>query len=119
MGDEANLRTVGARVEALLQELESSPDPSIRSRAEELVGSLVQLYGDALTRIVAAMHETAAPEHLLEQLAEDELVASLLILHGLHPLTTEARIERALGKVRPYLGSHGGNVELVGLRDGV
>lgn len=83
------------------------------------MGSLVQLYGDALTRIVAAMHATGAFDDLLEQLARDELVSSLLILHGLHPLTTEARIEQALTKVRPYLGSHGGNVELVGLREGV
>jgi Fe-S cluster biogenesis protein NfuA/nitrite reductase/ring-hydroxylating ferredoxin subunit len=118
MGDEANLRTVGARVEGLLEELASGADPAVRGRAEELVGSLVQLYGEALTRTVEVMR-AAEGGRLLGQLAEDELVASLLILHGLHPLSTEARIERALESVRPYIGSHGGNVQLVALRDGV
>lgn len=118
MRDGANLRTVGARVEALLDELGSGPDPAIRGRAEELVGSLVQLYGEALARAVEVIR-AAEGERLLVRLAEDELVAGLLILHGLHPLSTEARIERALESVRPYLGSHGGNVQLVALRDGV
>jgi Fe-S cluster biogenesis protein NfuA len=52
---------------------------------------------------------------LLEQFAADDLVASLLILHGLHPLDTSARIERALASVRPFLASHGGDVELLGV----
>ena len=36
---------------------------------------------------------------------EDELVASLLVLHGLHPKDTEARVVEALDQVRPFLGS--------------
>jgi Fe-S cluster biogenesis protein NfuA/nitrite reductase/ring-hydroxylating ferredoxin subunit len=39
----------------------------------------------------------------------------LLILHGLHPFDLETRVRQALDKVRPYLGSHGGNVELLGV----
>ena len=44
---------------------------------------------------------------------------ALLILHGLHPLDVETRIARALDRVRPYLGSHGGDVKLLGVTDGV
>jgi Fe-S cluster biogenesis protein NfuA/nitrite reductase/ring-hydroxylating ferredoxin subunit len=49
----------------------------------------------------------------------DDLVASLLVLHGLHPLNVEMRIARALDRVRPYLGSHGGDVKLLGVNEGV
>ena len=52
---------------------------------------------------------------LLDRLADDELVASLLLVHGLHPTTSTTRVERALDGVRPYLGSHGGDVELLGV----
>jgi Fe-S cluster biogenesis protein NfuA len=47
------------------------------------------------------------------------LVESLLLLHGLHPLDVDARIQRALDQVRPYLGSHAGGVEYIGVFDGV
>ena len=43
----------------------------------------------------------------------------LLLLYGLHPVPLETRVMGALDKVRPYLDSHGGNVELLGVADGV
>ena len=53
-----------------------------------------------------------------EALDEDELVSHLLLLHGIHPVPIEARVRTALDEVRPYLDSHGGNVELVAVEDG-
>ena len=35
------------------------------------------------------------------------------MVHGLHPATLETRVERALEAVRPVLGAHKGDVELV------
>ncbi len=52
-------------------------------------------------------------------LIEDPLVESLLLLHDLHPLDVDASVQRALDEVRPYLGSHAGGVEYLGVRDGV
>ena len=46
------------------------------------------------------------------------MVGGLLMLHGLHPLDLETRVRQALDQVRPYLRSHGGNVELLGVSDG-
>src|ERR687894_1696842 len=54
-----------------------------------------------------------------EAFAEDELVTHLLLLHGLHPLDVETRVVQALEEVRPYLRSHGGNVELLEIEGGV
>ena len=50
---------------------------------------------------------------------DDELVSHLLLLHGIHPVPVEARVRAALEEVRPYLESHGGDVELVAVEDGV
>ena len=49
----------------------------------------------------------------MERLATDDLVASLLLVHGLHPHDVHRRVADALDSVRPYLGSHGGDVELL------
>ena len=108
-------RRVGDRIEALLGEIRDG-DPAAADRAEELVGLLMQFYGSGLRRLLAILEEGRAlgPE-VLDRLVDDQLVASLLILHGLHPLPVEARVQRALDGVRPYLGSHGGDVEIVAI----
>ena len=60
------------------------------------------------------LHEAGRlDDDVLADLAADELVAGLLIVHGLHPYGVEQRVEEALESVRPYLGSHGGDVELL------
>jgi Fe-S cluster biogenesis protein NfuA len=105
-----DLRAVGSRIEELLGRLRSAGDPATAETAEEVVRLVVELYGAGLERTVAL----AGPE-VLQRLAGDELVASLLILHGLHPKDTETRVVEALDQVRPYLGSHAGGVELLGI----
>ena len=47
------------------------------------------------------------------------LVAGLLMIHDLYPVPIEERVMQALDTVRPYMESHGGNVELLGIEDGI
>lgn len=116
----SGVRDVGARVEELLATLRSGPAAGAGPAAEELVRLLVGLYGDGLSRIVAALREQGEPGlAMLHKLTEDPLTESLLLLHDLHPLGVDARIQRALDRVRPYLGSHAGGVEYLGVTDGV
>jgi Fe-S cluster biogenesis protein NfuA/nitrite reductase/ring-hydroxylating ferredoxin subunit len=92
-----------ARVEGLLD--------GVDERGEELVQALLDMYGEGLRRIV---------EHVDgRDLVDDELVSHLLLLHDLHPVPVDERVAEALEGVRPYLESHGGNVELVGVEEGV
>jgi Fe-S cluster biogenesis protein NfuA/nitrite reductase/ring-hydroxylating ferredoxin subunit len=70
-----------------------------------------------LERVLAVA--LAANPDLADRFVADDLVASLLLVHGLHPHTVERRVSDALDSVRPYLGSHGGDVALVGVDDGV
>jgi Fe-S cluster biogenesis protein NfuA/nitrite reductase/ring-hydroxylating ferredoxin subunit len=119
MSNGKNLRATGDRIEGLLQELGTVADPRIRPKAEELVRLLMELYGSALARILEIVDATGSTNEIFDRLAADDLVASLLVLHGLHPLNVETRIARALDRVRPYLGSHGGDVKLLGVKEGV
>jgi Fe-S cluster biogenesis protein NfuA/nitrite reductase/ring-hydroxylating ferredoxin subunit len=112
------LAQVGERIEVVLDELASTGDPSINEKAEELVSLMVELYGGGLERIldlIAADGE--AGQVLLRRLADDELVQALLIVHGLHPVDLDQRVTDALESVRPYLGSHSGGVENLGVDD--
>jgi Fe-S cluster biogenesis protein NfuA len=106
------------RIEELLDELDSVPDGPARTTATALVQALLDVYGEGLARLVGhvAEHDDGT---LAEALARDEHVAPLLILHGLHPVPLEERVRAGLDEVRPYLEQHGGNVELLGIEEGV
>ena len=111
------VRRVGDRIEEILGLLRSG-DATGAAAAEELVGLLVGLYGDGLGHIVATLRDAGpAGAELLAEMTEDPLVESLLLLHDLHPLDVDTRIQRALDRVRPYLGSHAGGVEYLGLTE--
>ena len=101
-----------AEVERRLEQIEQLPDPAAREPATAVVSALLDLYGAGLERIV---EEIAARDdgELAAALAGDELVAHLLLLHGLHPAPLADRVRAALEEVRPYLESHGGNVALL------
>jgi Fe-S cluster biogenesis protein NfuA len=103
-------------------------DPEVRQRVEhveallerlpddlaflEAMQAVLELYGEGLRRMVERVGDAG-------RFDEDELVSHLLLLHDLHPVDVEARVAGALDEVRPYLGSHGGDVELLGIEDGV
>lgn len=86
-----DVENAGEKVEELLAALRSGED---RELAEELVRVLMDLYGDGLARIVAVLREH--DDALLATIAADGLVASLLVLHDLHPDDLDSRIRRAL-----------------------
>ncbi len=110
--------STGDRIERLL-EASAAAGPVARERAEELVRLVVELYGAGLERVLELAHEAGAlGDDLLAALAADELVSSLLLVHGLHPYGVQERVEQALDGVRPYLGSHGGDVRLLEVTDG-
>lgn len=110
-------REIG-KIEGLIQQIEEYADSTTQATAKELVQALLDLHGAALERMLEITYQTgAAGQAIIDQLAEDDLARSLLILHGLHPLDLETRVRQALDKVRPYLFSHGGNVELLGITE--
>jgi Fe-S cluster biogenesis protein NfuA/nitrite reductase/ring-hydroxylating ferredoxin subunit len=104
---DAQWRSAGDRIQTLL-DATSVGGAVARERAEQLVGEVVDLYGAGLSRILVA-----ADPGMLDRLVADDLVASLLLVHGLHPHDVHRRVSDALDRVRPYLGSHGGDVHLL------
>jgi Fe-S cluster biogenesis protein NfuA/nitrite reductase/ring-hydroxylating ferredoxin subunit len=104
-----------ARVQELTGRLEDLEDAACRNLAEELTSAVVQMYGAGLERIVELIED----DETRDRLAADELVAGLLMIHDLYPVPLEERVVQALDTVRPYMESHGGNVELLGIEDGV
>jgi Fe-S cluster biogenesis protein NfuA len=111
------------RIEELVSRLEAAPDASLRADAMALVQLLLDLHRQGLARIIELVGQNGADTPsaggLIERLGSDNRVAPLLMLHDLHPVDLSTRVEQALEKVRPLLRSHGGDVELTGMEEGV
>jgi Fe-S cluster biogenesis protein NfuA/nitrite reductase/ring-hydroxylating ferredoxin subunit len=108
------------QVEGLIRKIENVPDAQARASALELVQSLMDFHGAGLDRLMEIVAEAGEAGYaIFDNFARDDLVGSLLLLYGLHPVPLEMRVTQALDKVRPYLDSHGGNVELLGITDDV
>lgn len=108
------------RIETLIQDVAAFPDPHARDVTQELVQALLDMYGDGLARILDLTMQKEAPgSNLVMAFGNDDLVASLFLLHDLHPIDLETRVAKALVEVRPYLKSHGGGVELLKVDNGI
>jgi hypothetical protein len=99
-----------ARIERLLAEVHNSVSPLAKKRVDELLGAVVDVYGRALARLVECI-EPARKNELLS----DELVGSLLALHGLHPSSVEDRVRSAIEALSAQLG----RFELIAIESGV
>jgi Fe-S cluster biogenesis protein NfuA len=120
MHDTADVPQQARRIEELIAKLEVSGDPVVVAAAKALVEALMDLHGAAIERMLEIVARTgAAGQEIADGFGRDDLVGSLLVLYGLHPLDLEARVRRTLEKLRPPLAKQGGEVELIGIDRGV
>lgn len=109
-----------ARIDALVQEISEFSDPRARATAQELIQTLLEMYGEGLARLLEITAESQASGlELIDTFASDDLLSSLFLLHGLHPVDIETRVMLALDGVRPYLKSHGGNVQFIKVENNI
>jgi Fe-S cluster biogenesis protein NfuA len=106
-----------AKIDALLQQSESISDPAAKKLIAETISALMDLHGEALSRIVEQVAQSQRSAETLDAFAADPVISSLLLVYNLHPQSLEERVIAALDSVRPYLASHGGSVELLGVSD--
>jgi hypothetical protein len=104
----------------LIGKLDGTADPDLRACARDLVRLILDLHGAGLDRVMHLVSQAGeVGEHLKERFDRDDLVRSLLLLHGLHPLDFEARVRRAVDHANASLQLHGVRGELLSLGDGV
>jgi Fe-S cluster biogenesis protein NfuA len=107
------------RIEELVSRVENCGDPAMRAVAQELLQAVIELHGVALERIVNMVAELPHGPEAVQRMADDDLVSNVLSLHGINPVPLERRVSLALENARPYLKSHGGDVELGSIEEGV
>jgi Fe-S cluster biogenesis protein NfuA/nitrite reductase/ring-hydroxylating ferredoxin subunit len=106
----------GARIQQLLEQIEALPVASTRELIHQFMEATLAFYGQGLGRILQVVSESGPDfQKVYQSLIDDKVVRGLLLIHDLHPADLQTRLREALDHVRPYLQSHGGNVELISL----
>ena len=85
-------------VEALVARAEASAGQGATEEARELVRGVLAFHKEGLARVVEIARATESAK-LMRRLAEDPLVAGLLVLHDLHPDSFETRARDAVARV--------------------
>jgi Fe-S cluster biogenesis protein NfuA/nitrite reductase/ring-hydroxylating ferredoxin subunit len=114
------LNRAGSRIQELVEQIDRLPNSPARKLFQECLESVLTFYGHGLERILQLV-VNAGPDgqKVYGDLIHDSVVRGLLLIHDLHPIDIGTRLRDALDKVRPYLKSHGGNVELINLTNDV
>jgi hypothetical protein len=106
------------RIEDLIDEIERADDTATRARMLEIIRTVLDFHGRGLERMVGQLESSGdSGRRILSLMARDELVSSLLALHGLHPLDVEQRVRQALGETAPCLAAHGVRADLLEIRN--
>ena len=89
---------------------------SQRLTVQALKSAIEDLNKEALKRLIRSLKNDPAARSQLGQAVTDPLIYGVLRFHGLVKEPLQTRIEKALDEVRPFMATHGGDVELVALK---
>ena len=118
--EDADFRTRVQKLEALLREIEETADPVTRSRTVEVVQTLMEFHGAGLKSILDHLAQAGeAGTAIVNKMAADDLVSSLLLLYNLHPSDIDTRVKHAIDRLRPTLAKHHFEIELISVSDGI
>jgi Fe-S cluster biogenesis protein NfuA len=106
------------QIEQLVQHATALPDEDARNTAIGLLQSTMDLHGAVMSRIVEVLSTAGdAGRNSLAKLGSDPLICGLLVLYGVHPLSLDDRVARAIEKVGHQIQKQGGSVELLSITD--
>jgi Fe-S cluster biogenesis protein NfuA len=118
MSNQKEVEAQIASIDKIVHSLEDATDPVLRANAKELVQALMTLHGACLERMLEIAEKTgAAGKSIIDSFGRDDLVKSVLLLYGLHPVDLQTRVLEALEKTRPIVRKSGASVSFVKIDD--
>jgi hypothetical protein len=88
-------------IERLIERLERADDPEARENAQLLVRAVLDLHRTALAKIVELVGHAGEGAAMIGAFGRDDLIGSVLALHGLHPASLEVRAMAAIERIAP------------------
>jgi nitrite reductase/ring-hydroxylating ferredoxin subunit/Fe-S cluster biogenesis protein NfuA len=105
-------QALAEEVDRVLASIRELPEDA-RMKAMQLKKAIEAFHGHALRKLVRMFRDTDEGKELLLQAVEDPAIYAMLLMHGIVKQDLFTRVAAVLEEVRPYMRSHGGDVELV------
>ena len=99
------------------RELLSPLDEDIRERAEKLVKARDAFLASGVREMVRRLKADERSKPVLFELVDDPVIYAVLMELGIVRPDLTTRVARAMERVKPYVKSHGGDIELVRIED--
>lgn len=110
------------RIAELAEMLSAHTDPAVAATSEELLDWIDAFHLQGIGTLVEMIREWRG-EIFLDSVASHPVTGLLLSAYGLGTQAdlggAQRSVQAALAEVRPYLASHGGDMEVVSITDGV
>ncbi|MEM7736611.1 MAG: NifU family protein [Deinococcota bacterium] len=94
-------------------------DDDAKKAALELKQVVDDLNTHAITKLVRLIRESDLGQELLYEALEQPEIYTLFLTHGIIQPSLETQVAQALELIKPYVQSHGGDVELVEIQEDV
>lgn len=117
--DEPDLDALAARLDEVQGRM-AELDPLPRQLIEDHLSAVDELHQTALRTLVRRLREDERGKELLFDLVDDPTIRMVLAMHGIiRSADPTAQAERALAEIRPGIETHGGDVQLSHIEEGV
>lgn len=119
MVDQKDFQKRLQRIGELVHDLDGIADPASRAATKELVQLLMHLHGSGLEKMLEIIFQSGEQgARVIDELGQDPLVSSLLVLYGIHPEDLQTRVERKLREIDSKLHKMGAEARLVSVNGG-
>ena len=121
MANDVEFREQVKKLGALIAQIDQFPDGPQKAAGKEVVQLLMEIHGNGLERMMEIVFESCgtAGQQAIDELGQDPIVSSLLLLYSLHPEPLTTRVGRAIDRLRPRLRKLACAAELVSIDEGV
>ncbi|MBI4672595.1 MAG: NifU family protein [Chloroflexi bacterium] len=106
------------RLDELVREFDALSLPQVREKAFAMLQAIDAIHRAGLGRLIAFLHQQGQLDLILRG-AHDPIINTLFQLYDFLPLDDRTQVETALELVRPYIHSHGGEVQVLDVKDGI
>ena len=104
----------------LITQFDQMPEGPQKVACKELVHLLMDVHGAGLERVMEIVFEDpTSGRAIVDNLARDSVVSSLLVLYSLHPDDLETRVRKAVEHMLPRLRKLSCNAEFVRIDESV
>lgn len=111
----SDLQALLEELDGRIGQLEHLPHPEVQQQVFTVLQLIDRLHRGSVNRLSAFLKE----KNLWDDALDDEAINLLFTLYDQIPLDEATQVDDALQSVRPYIESHGGELEVVKVEEGV